>query len=354
MYFKETYFYNFRNIQPERREWPVGLNLITGPNGAGKTNFLEGLNLISGWGPLEKSTVISDIIRWNGMDRGDRASLWGRVSGEEDSEIFASVTVRCSLKFDGKSSAASAVRSRIPVLSWLSGSISLIKGGASHRRALLDRVGALISPSYAGRLHDYRYFLRQKTALLRKSRDAAIMERSMLRVGAWLWTAREEILRMIAESIDEFEELLPRPVSLTFKRGGAGMDEKPLDDFKKSLSFSRDREKAAKIPLVGPQRDDIGIFCGPKEASVMLSRGQSSRVASALILASALVVERVLGRKPVLVFDEMASELDADGKLSTIEALGKTGCQIFAAATDPIFSDGVKLHNLRDGRFVRE
>ena len=125
-----------------------------------------------------------------------------------------------------------------------------------------------------------------------------------------------------------------------------------MDDFKRALSSGRDRERAAKISLVGPQRDDIGIFCEPREAAVTLSRGQGSRVASALILASALVVERVLGRKPVLVFDEMASELDGAGKLSTIGALGKTGCQIFAAATDPIFSDGVRLHNIRDGKFI--
>ncbi|MDR1482673.1 MAG: AAA family ATPase [Synergistaceae bacterium] len=353
MYFKETYFYNFRNIQPERHEWSVGLNLITGPNGAGKTNFLEGLNLISGWGPLEKNTRMSDLICWNSIGKGNGASLSGKVSGEADAEILAAVTTRCSLKFDGKSSNAFAVRSHMPVLSWLSSHISLLKGGASNRRALLDKVGALVSPSYAVRLHDYRYVLRQKSALLRKSRDAAFVEKPMLRIGAWLWTAREEILRMLAESLDEFGELLPSPVSLVFKRGGAGIDENPSADFKKAVLLNGDRERAAKIPLVGPQRDDVGIFCGAREAAVALSRGQSKRMASAVILASALVVERVLGKKPVLVFDEMTSELDSDGRLSTIRALERTGCQIFATATDPIFSDLIEPHDIRDGRFVQ-
>jgi DNA replication and repair protein RecF len=352
MRFSATYFHNFRNIQHERREWPQGFNLITGPNGAGKTNFLEGLNLISGWGPLERNTRIASLVRWKDDGREERASLWGRVSGEEDADIFASLSVRCSLKIGEGGTDATTMRGRIPVLSWLSGHASILRGGASNRRALLDRVGALVSPSYAARLHDYRYALRQKTALLRKSYNPAIADRVMIPLGSWLWAAREEITRMIGNALREFADLTPRPVDLSFARGGGGLEDNPATDFRRGLVLNRDRERASRIPLVGPQRDDVRISCGSRDAAVALSRGQSRRTASALILASALVVERRLGRKPILVFDELASELDSEGRSSTIDALMRTGCQIFAASTDPIPAAGVELHRMISGKFL--
>ncbi|MDR3332878.1 MAG: AAA family ATPase [Synergistaceae bacterium] len=352
MFFSATYFHNFRNILPERREWSRGFNLITGPNGAGKTNFLEGLNLMSGWGPLEKNTKISTIVKWKGADREERASLWGRVSGEEEADIFASINVRCSLKFCDTVTDATAMRGRMPVMSWLSGHMSLIRGGASSRRALLDRVGALVSPSYAMRLHDYRRILRQKAVLLRRSRDARIANRAMIPLGSWIWTAREEILRLISGAMNEFADLLPCPLGLFYERGGGGLDGNPSADFKKSIEIRTSAEQAARVPLVGPQRDDVKITCGARSASDTLSRGQSRRAASALILASALVVERRLGRKPVLVFDELTSELDGDGKSLTAGALLETGCQVFATTTDPFLHDEIGIYKLYDGRFL--
>ena len=357
MHFTCTYFHNFRNLSPERREWSPGFNLITGPNGAGKTNFLEGLGLVSGWGPLERGTRMSALIRWRGEGREDRASLWGGVDGEEPAEVFASLSARCSLRFCDRPTGASVMRSRVPVLSFLSGHISLLRGGASHRRQLLDRVGALISPSYAKRLHDYRHALRQKAALLRRGCDPGVANRVLVPIGSWLWTAREEIVGLISSRLNDFDRLLPRGsnLSLAFERGGAcGVDEvrTAAEDFRISLDAAGVRERAAKTPLVGPQRDELRIRSGVREAATAMSRGQSSRTASAISLAAAAVVERSLGRKPVLVFDEIAAELDAGGREAILGSLLATGCQIFAATTEIYDLDGITVHRIEDGRFL--
>jgi DNA replication and repair protein RecF len=355
MYFKSSYFHNFRNLTPERLLWSRGFNLITGRNGAGKTNFLEGLNLISGWGPLEKGTKMSSMATWmdGGADKADRkASLWAGVSGEESAELFLSVDTRCSLKLDEKNVSASTVRGRVPVLSFLSDHLSLIRGSASHRRGLLDRVGSLISPSYARRLHDYKKALRQKSVLLRRGSDARAANRTLMPLGVWLWTAREELSRLLVDALAQFRDLFASPRDVEFVRGGGGLDDRPSADFRKSLSENGLRERAAGVALVGPQRDDIRLTCAGRDASVSLSRGQSRRAASALVLASAHVVERSLARKPVLVFDEIASELDGDGRDATFGALMSTGCQIFAAATEPVEFDGIETYQMREGKFL--
>jgi DNA replication and repair protein RecF len=353
MYFSDTYFHNFRNLHQGRVTWPGGFNLITGPNGAGKTNFIEGLNLVSGWGPLEHGAKISSMVNWNSQDNGTRASIWARVSGEEEADIFASISSRCSLKCMDKTIGAAAMRARVPALTFLSEGMSIVRGGASARRALLDKVGAVISPSYALRLHDYRKALRQKAALLKRCCDPKVADRVLTPLGSWLWTAREEISRMIASAITDFSSLLPAPIEISFSRGGGGELPGQSDDFKRSLELKRDRERASRVPLVGPQRDDVKLLCEGREAAVFLSRGQSRRTAAALILAAALVVERGVGRKPVLLFDEVTSELDESGRHALFDALLETGCQVFAATADQFGYEGVSVHRMKDGRLVK-
>ena len=130
------------------------------------------------------------------------------------------------------------------------------------------------------------------------------------------------------------------------------MDEVPSDDFRKSLKRACERERASGIPLVGPQRDDVRFTCDGMDASVVLSRGQVRRAVSVLILASALVVERRLTRKPILLFDEITSELDGAGRIREIESLLATGCQVFATTADTPAYHGVEMYSMKDGRFL--
>jgi DNA replication and repair protein RecF len=351
MYFSGTYFHNFRNIGAERRKWPSGFNMILGPNGSGKTNFMEGLNILSGWGPLDKNPGMANLIRWGEKEGELKTSLWGRVDGEESAEVFVSMRTRCQLKCDGKTIGAAEMRRKIPVLAFLPIHMSLIGGGASYRRRLLDITGALIYMEYARVLRDYGVALRQKAALLKKRRDTKAADRILESLGSWLWESRGEITKMIVSEIKKFVPLLHGKVDFFFVRGGGGFDETPSGDFRKSMTAAKDREMKSGIPLVGPQRDDIKIDCGGVGASVALSRGQGRKLAVALILASAGVVERCLARKPVLLIDEIYSELDAEGREYVIEALVSTGCQVFASTAEASPSDGFCIFKMKDGRF---
>lgn len=355
MRFAGTYFYHFRNLVPQRREWDRGFNLIVGPNGSGKTNFIEALNLISGWGPLERGTKLASLVRWGrGCEPAAlRASLWARLAGGGDThEIFASIQTRCTLKWDERAIGAVAMRRVLPVMSFLPGDMALLKGGASYRRGLLDRVGALVLPAYAERLYEYRRALRQKSALLRRQRDPRLVDRLLAPLGAWLWGARERIAERIAECLGEYSDLQTNPLCLRFIRGGGGTASEPPEDMKLALNMARDRERAAKMPLVGPQRDDIEFTCASRPAASALSQGQSRRAAAALLLASASAVERVLGIKPVLLFDELVSELDASGRGAIISALTGTGNQIFATTTEDPFGGRFYVHVMSHGGFL--
>jgi Recombinational DNA repair ATPase (RecF pathway) len=354
MYFRATYFHNFRNLHFGRRNWAPGFNLIAGPNGAGKTNFIEGLSLISGWGPLERMTKIPSLLRWD-VDGGRRASLWGGVGGEEETEVLAGITTRCSLRCGDKAVSAGTMRSTLPVLPFTADQISLIRGGASCRRQFLDKVCALVVPPYALRLYDYKKALRQKSALLRRGCEATIADRVLVPLGAWIWGIRGEVVGLVSAALHAYRELLPAPLALSFLRGGAPCRKPEPDaegEMRRAILENRERERFAKRPLVGPQRDDVHISCEGRPAAVALSRGQSRRAASSVILAAAAVVERSLRRRPVLLFDELTSELDADGRRFTADALLRTGYQVFATTTEPLEYRGVTVHEMRAGAFA--
>ncbi|GHV51790.1 DNA replication and repair protein RecF [Synergistales bacterium] len=349
MYFTDTYFHDFRNLRRGRVSWDGRVNLIIGHNGAGKTNFIEGLNIISGWGPISRGVKISSLPRWGG---GGAASLWARAAGEEDADIFASVSGRCSLKIGDRAASASSMRLVIPVMTFLSDGMAVITGSSSARRALLDRVGALAVPGYAEALGGYKRALKQKSVLLRQRRSAYSADRVMSPLCGEIWLARVKIVSMIEEALENFSELLPHPIGLSFVKGGSSAGSQ-ICGFDELLSVNAERERASGYALVGAQRDDVGIACGGMEACRFLSRGQSRRAAAALILASALAVERAAKRKPVLIFDEVTSELDAEGRVLLLGALVKTECQVFAATADEIGYAGASVRRMAGGSFLK-
>lgn len=329
-------------------DWSPGLNMIVGPNASGKTNLMEGLNLIAGWGPLEKGTRISSLIRWEKSAEG--SLLAAEVCGEDAGEISARISTRSALRWDEKPIGASEMRCRLPVLTFLPGHLSLIRGSASYRRALLDVLGALVSPSYAKRLYDYRRILKQRTALLRRGCSPASTDAIARGLGSWIWKVREALLCRLLKGLDEFSDLTPYPVHLSFVRGGGGGDASPDDDFRLSTLRCAQRECASKVPQVGPHRDDFRIECLGRPASDVLSRGHGRRTAVALMLASCRLVERSLGRLPVLLLDEVTAELDREGRALLLSVLSEGGRQIFAATTELESGISAAVYRVEAGR----
>lgn len=329
MHFKKTFFYGFRNIAPEPVSWSNGLNLLVGSNGSGKSNVIEGLHLISGWGPLEKGTRISSLVQWEGAG-SQKTHLTALVSGENDGKLHALLATRCVLRWDDKAIGATQMRSQLPVLTFLPGHLSIVTGSASHRRALLDILGALIYPHYARQLNDYRKILRHRVALLRQGASSSPTDVPYIQIGSWIWKARARIVDGLSVELQHFKELLPQKVTLNFIRGGAIGEE----DLCVALQRQKSKEVYCKIPPAGAHKDDLEMKCLGKPAKEVLSRGHGRRVAIALMLASALLVEKVLKKKPILLLDEVTAELDKFGKELLLSVLSERGNQVFAATAE--------------------
>lgn len=333
MGYNRVRFNNFRNIEPREVKWFPGLNLLTGPNGSGKTNILEGINIISGWGPLERGTRSSSLPTWNSGSTD--VQLTGQLDDENGEIIKVKISSRYVIWIDEKKITATDLRWKIPVLSFLPNDMSIIEGSASFRRRLMDMVLTLIIPVYAKRLHDYKRGIKQKSVILRNGGSTDLIDRALLPLVSWIWKMREEVLVMISESMLDMESLLPYPTKIYLVRGGAGSQPRQEEDFRYLLKINKTKEEALKFPVVGPHRDDIFIKANGGPAALSLSRGYRRRVAIALILAAAEGVKRKLGKNPVLLLDEITAELDPDGKKTLFSALMERETQVFASTAEP-------------------
>ena len=320
---------NFRNLRPLRTLWDPGLNLVTGKNGSGKTNCLEGLHLVTGWGPFGERR---DLPSWDG--EGSRAFISGAFCGEEDLFISMAAGGATLIKCDGKRASFTEVRTRVPALAFLPGDMALLDGAPSVRRAFMDRLCALLFPLYARGLSEYGRALRHKAALLREGKSAAALSKVMAPLAASIWTSREEAVRLLSLGLANFKELTVLPLQLSHERGGAFGDGAAEEDWFRSLEKWSGRERAACVSLVGPHRDDLKVRAEGRPPGAVFSRGQLRRASVALMLSAAKAAEARLRRKPVILMDEIASELDEEGRRRTIEALGGSGWQVIAAAAE--------------------
>ena len=326
---------DFRNLENTRREWGPGLNLILGPNGAGKTNLLESLSVLAGWGPFAARTSggrIRGTVAW-GSPEG-RALLGANMAGEEEHEVRVLLSSRMTPHVDGQRATCTDLRLLLPSIVFLPTDIDLIDGPPGLRRLFLDKLCALYHPLYARRLSEFQKVSRNRAALLRQGRSPRITAIPFARLGGWILEARRHVVSLLLEPNDGSRlslSMLPK-----LENGGA-------EYLLSALEETEEREAHALRPLVGPGRDELEIAVRDGEGSVYrpasecLSRGQKRRLVLSLILMSGRLIERRLHRKPVLLFDDLGAELDAENRRRAGELLLDTGWQVFVTGTEDPF-----------------
>jgi DNA replication and repair protein RecF len=370
--FTETAWKGFRNLKPRRQCWRSGLNAVVGPNGSGKTNLLESLAVLCGWGAFAGGRL-SSLIQWNSCAGGPAggplesdALITGRAEGERSVEVQASITraSRVWFRVDGERATYSGLRFLLPSLVFLPRDIDLLDGSPSVRRLFLDRICTLISPLYARRLAEYRQIVRQRAALLRQPRPnhAALAATALplVRFGGWIRATRQKVIdllgkELLAEDLLQVSQvsqehgLLSHALSIALVRREPGSVSPDPEEaageagaarqLSVALQASLERERYARMPLVGPHRDDLLFSCMGRPAALSLSRGQKRRAVVATILAAGHVIRSQMRVSPILLLDDVAAELDAEGRRLMGRAFAATGWQVFLTGTENPFAD---------------
>ncbi|MDF1542047.1 MAG: DNA replication/repair protein RecF [Anaerosomatales bacterium] len=317
----------FRNHREWSSELDPGLTVLVGRNAAGKTNILEAI-MVTATGTSFRSFVWEDLVMRGEQEvRVSIMSSRGGTPTEIDLRITDQGVREHSVNGTRKRKMAEIV-GRIPLVSFVPEDLSMSKGSSEKRRAPLDALGDRLSSAYSALRVEYARLVRQRNALLRQRaavRDLEPWDDMLASVGSSLTMHRLRLLaRMKAPAIAAYErvsggETLGVGYLASWIDGSAagideiaGMSREEIEDaIGQSLRGGLERERDRGMTLSGPHRDDVVLSIGGHPARAYASQGQHRTVALAWKMAEVDVVHEVTGVRPLLLLDDVMSELDS-------------------------------------------
>jgi DNA replication and repair protein RecF len=299
--------------------------LVVGPNGAGKTNLLESLHVgTQGFSPRTRSDA--QLVRF-GQDAA-RIGLRGERAGAElELEVTLQLGYAKRAKLNGaRLRTAERLRSEVATLVFTPDRLVVVKGAPAARRAYVDRVLGRISPARAALPTEYGAALGQRNAALRRTASGF-----STREALWPWTERVAQLarELVAARRETIALLQPRFAERADELGvrSARLHYDADPPSAEDLLARLERDLARGTTGAGPHLDDVGLHSGDRDLRAFGSQGEQRLCVLALLLAEAELVREQRSVPPLLLFDDVLSELDPERRrilVGRIRAYGQT------------------------------
>jgi DNA replication and repair protein RecF len=309
--------------------------LVTGPNGAGKTNLLESLHLgTQGFSPRTRSDA--ELIRF-GADAGRVALAGARNSAQVELDVTLQRGEGKRAKLNGASlRAAEQLRTEVATLVFTPDRLAVAKGGPAVRRAYFDRVLGRLTPSRAPLPAGYAAALAQRNAALRRV-SAGLSGRDALEpwteqvaaLGRDLVEARVETLAALAPGFAEHAGELGL-VAARLSYSGDPPTTKDLD-----ARLERDLERGATG--LGPHLDDVALLTGSRDLRAFGSQGEQRLTVLALLLAESELIAERRASAPLLLLDDVLSELDPTRRKILVGRVAGRGQTLVTATEAAVF-----------------
>jgi DNA replication and repair protein RecF len=309
-----------------------GPQLVWGPNAAGKTSLLEAIVLLA-WGRSHRTSTDGELVRWGrGLARVEaRVGRSGTPPEDRDALEVALVrtpggSVRKRIRVNGVARRAAALTGVLRTVLFAPEEMLLVAGTPSLRREALDRIAGQRSPAYARDLAAYGRALQQRNGLLRLIRDEQatraelrFWDAALLDAGAAVREERhrllEDMARPLAAAHAEIapEEAASESLDLAYSTNAPQHPgETVREALARRLADTADKEVWNGSTLVGPHRDDVVFQMTGRPLASFASRGQQRTAILAFKLAEVDLLTALDGRPPLLLLDDVFSELDPE------------------------------------------
>lgn len=332
MQLSRVHLTNFRNYAALQLPLQPGLTVLHGQNAQGKTNVLEAVHLLSS-GSSYRAQSDREVIRWDAPEGERLARVIGATADTELEVVVADMpglsTKRVLVNGAGKRLADFV--GRLPAVLFGPEQLGLVTGSPSHRRNYLDDALSQTDRTYFRALAVYNRVLHQRNQLLKQFREREMhpdelvyWNAQLVETGSVISSRRARGLQQAAVlAAAQHERLAPGGGELglayetkLFRAAGgwqrlvSAQPDEVQAEFRACLATEAEREMAQGNTVVGPHRDDLLLTLDGKPVDKFGSRGQQRTVALALKLAELDFIRDHTGETPVLLLDDVLSELD--------------------------------------------
>ncbi|MBR3315864.1 MAG: DNA replication/repair protein RecF [Atopobiaceae bacterium] len=318
---------DWRSFEEHTIELTPGLNVLCGPNATGKTNTVEALQLLTA-GTSFRHPRTTELVR----DGADEGRAKARLEGDgRVIDVCCRVARgrRRTFERNGKPCRPADLSATLMSVLFCPDDLSLVKGSARARRDALDAFGAQASAGYRKVSKAYARAVEQRNRLLKEAHvDLGMLEAwdgAVALGGATLLHARMALFERLRTQIRRvYERVADEPLECAYDCSigpdAAGLTRDELRDLiLDAIAERRAEELRRGVTLVGPHRDDVSFSIGGRDARSFGSQGQQRSVALAWKMAEVAVARDVVGEQPLLLLDDVMSELDARRRAAVTE-----------------------------------
>lgn len=351
---------DFRNLEVAQLEFGSQFTVLHGRNGAGKTNVLEGIYFVSTLRSFRTSEMRALVRRGCAAARvelsaddptvGLTTKLSVRIDvGERSTRRTAAVdgkTVRAAADFYG----------RVQAVLFTPEDLAVLRGSPSGRRQFLDRVLFARERAHITDVQRYEKLMRSRNQVLKGDDPAAERERlietyddGLSEVGARLWSRRVDVVTELRAPFEAAFAQIHGDSLAARLRYVSRIDDEGVEDedarraaLRSGLLERRELDLIRGTTSVGPHRDDLEVMLDGAPAATFASQGQSRALVLAFKIAEMRSARQRDGQAPLLLLDDVSSELDPTRNAQLFETLGREAGQCILTTTAPHF---IKLGN---------
>lgn len=314
MYLKNIRLKNFRNYHDLQLDLNESRNVIIGENAQGKTNLIEAIYLCA-FSRSFRTRNSADLV----MIGKDSASVSASVVSEEiEKNITISINSKGKkmIKKDGKVLHRTAeLLNNLVVVIFSPEDLRIVKDGPDKRRDFIDREMSQLSPSYYSMLRDYSRVLKEKNTVLKEGQDGDnfdmldIYDLQLAKYGSMIIKSRRKFIERLSQQAGEIHGNISGGNEKMQIRYNPNADEEILQD---AIFAQRSKDLVLGYSTAGPHRDDMSFYINGINAKNFGSQGQQRTIALSMKLAEIKIAREVLGENPVLLLDDVLSELDVE------------------------------------------
>ena len=316
---------DFRNYEHVKLSFDPGVNLIVGDNAQGKTNLLEAISYL-GSGKSFRAMKTSEMVRFG----ADFADIEGKVFSQERDQtlrwvLFHGARPRQIYRNGAKKKTAGEIAGVLPTVLFCPEDLMVLKSGAAQRRRLGDHALCQLRPNYDAALTEYNRILDQKSRILKDHfENPAILEilpeynTRLCQVGALLISYRARFYDSLGKAAAQYHGQFSggaEEFRLDYKTVSTVTDPfAPVAKLTEEIMAHQERHYRAEVEsgqcLTGPHKDDFSVSLSGIALKAYGSQGQTRTAAISLKLAQRELMGREMGEEPVLLLDDVLSELD--------------------------------------------